>query len=314
MTDHIIIGGGVIGLTLAYSLACQNESVLVLERGTSGQGTSRAAAGMLATDIELRDELHTLAARSRRLYPLLARRLERETGIDCGYREQPFLLKRNGQEYLFPSVGQIDPRRLTKALVYALRARGVSIEEQVDVTRLEESDDVVKIESNTGIWTGRTVTVAAGRGSQALLATAGISVATYGVKGECLAVRLAGRPLRSILFDDFVYLVPKADGRILIGATELPHDETVGVSVAGVTSLLQAAERLYPPIHDAVIEEVWSGVRPQTISGLPYIGVASSARRIFLATGHHRHGILLAPATAEVLANTLRLIQKEEVR
>ena len=314
MTDHIIIGGGVIGLTLAYSLACQNESVLVLERGTSGQGTSRAAAGMLATDIELRDELHTLAARSRRLYPLLARRLERETGIDCGYREQPFLLKRNGQEYLFPSVGQIEPRRLTKALVYALRARGVSIEEQVDVTRLEEIDDVVKIESNTGIWTGRTVTVAAGRGSQALLATAGISVATYGVKGECLAVRLAGRPLRSILFDDFVYLVPKADGRILIGATELPHDETVGVSVAGVTSLLQAAERLYPPIHDAVIEEVWSGVRPQTISGLPYIGVASSARRIFLATGHHRHGILLAPATAEVLANTLRLIQKEEVR
>ena len=314
MTDHIIIGGGVIGLTLAYSLACQNESVLVLERGTSGQGTSRAAAGMLATDIELRDELHTLAARSRRLYPLLARRLERETGIDCGYREQPFLLKRNGQEYLFPSVGQIDPRRLTKALVYALRARGVSIEEQVDVTRLEESDDVVKIESNTGIWTGRTVTVAAGRGSQALLATAGISVATYGVKGECLAVRLAGRPLRSILFDDFVYLVPKADGRILIGATELPHDETVGVSVAGVTSLLQAAERLYPPIHDAVIEEVWSGVRPQTISGLPYIGVASSARRIFLATGHHRHGILLAPATAEILSAALRLIQKEEVR
>ncbi|MCY1691600.1 FAD-dependent oxidoreductase [Exiguobacterium sp. SL14] len=56
------------------------------------------------------------------------------------------------------------------------------------------------------------------------------------------------------------------------------------------------------------------GVRPQTISGLPYIGVAASARRIFLATGHHRHGILLAPATAEVLSATLRLIQKEEVR
>ncbi|UKS57223.1 FAD-dependent oxidoreductase [Exiguobacterium acetylicum] len=314
MTDHIIIGGGVIGLTLAYSLACQNESVLVLERGTCGQGTSRAAAGMLATDIELRDELHALAARSRHLYPLLARRLARETGIDCGYREQPFLLKRDEEEYLFPSVGQIDPRRLTKALTLALHKRGIPIEEQVDVTRIEESDDVVKVESKTGMWTGRTVTVAAGRGSQALLATAGISIATYGVKGECLAVRLAGRPLRSILFDDSVYLVPKADGRILIGATELPHDETVGVSVAGVTSLLQAAERLYPPIRDAVIEEVWSGVRPQTISGLPYIGVAASARRIFLATGHHRHGILLAPATAEVLSAALRLIQKEEVR
>ncbi|MGI1805332.1 FAD-dependent oxidoreductase [Exiguobacterium sp. TDN 0502] len=314
MTDHIIIGGGVIGLTLAYSLACQNESVLVLERGTCGQETSRAAAGMLATDIELREELHALAARSRRLYPLLARRLERETGIDCGYREQPFLLKRNGREYVFPSVGQIDPRRLTTALMSALRKRGVSIEEQVDVTRICENEDTVRIESNEGEWTGRTVTVAAGRGSQALLATAGISIATYGVKGECLAVRLAGEPLPSILFDDSVYLVPKADGRILIGATELPYDETVGVRVAGVMSLLQAAEQLYPPIRDAVIEEVWSGIRPQTESGLPYLGVADSSRRIFLATGHHRHGILLAPVTAEILANTLRLIQKEEVR
>jgi len=314
MTDHIIIGGGVIGLTLAYSLACQNESVLVLDRGTCGQGTSRAAAGMLATDSELREELHTLAARSRRLYPLLARRLTRETGIDCGYREQPFLLKQNEQEYLFPSVGQIDPRRLTTALMHVLRNRGVPIEEQVDVTRIEESNDFIRVESNTGTWTGRTVTVAAGRGSQALLDTAGISIATYGVKGECLAVRLAGQPLRSILFDDAVYLVPKADGRILIGATELPHDETIGVSVAGVTSLLQAAERLYPPIRDAVIEEVWSGVRPQTEFGLPYIGVADSSRRIFIGTGHHRHGILLAPATAEVLANTLRLTLKEEVR
>ena len=314
MTDHIIIGGGVIGLTLAYGLVCQNESVIVLERGTCGQETSRAAAGMLATDIELREELYGLAARSRRLYPLLARRLERETGIDCGYREQPFLLNRDGQEYFFPSVGQIDPRRLTTALMCALRKRGVFIEEQVDVTRIRESDDTVRVESNAETWTARTVTVAAGRGSQALLDTAGISIATYGVKGECLAVRLENRPLHSILFDDAVYLVPKADGRILIGATELPHDETVGVSVAGVTSLLQAAERLYSPIRDAVIEEVWSGVRPQTVSGLPYIGVATSSRRIFLATGHHRHGILLAPATAEVLVNTLRLIQKEEVR
>ncbi len=223
-------------------------------------------------------------------------------------------MKQNEQEYLFPSVGQIDPRRLTTALMHVLRNRGVPIEEQVDVTRIEESNDFIRVESNTGTWTGRTVTVAAGRGSQALLDTAGISIATHGVKGECLAVRLAGQPLRSILFDDDVYLVPKADGRILIGATELPHDETIGVSVAGVTSLLQAAERLYPPIRDAVIEEVWSGVRPQTEFGLPYIGVADSSRRIFIATGHHRHGILLAPATAEVLANTLRLILKEEVR
>ncbi|MCY1691601.1 FAD-dependent oxidoreductase [Exiguobacterium sp. SL14] len=114
---------------------------------------------MLATDIELRDELHALAARSRRLYPLLARRLERETGIDCGYWEQPFLLKRDGEDYLFPSVGQIDPRRLTKALTHALHKRGIPIEEQVDVTRIEENDDVVKVESKTGMWTGRTVTV-----------------------------------------------------------------------------------------------------------------------------------------------------------
>ncbi len=119
---------------------------------------------MLATDIELREELHALAARSRRLYPLLARRLERETGIDCGYREQPFLLKRKGREHLFPAVGQIDPRRLTTALMYALHARGISIEEQVEVTRIEESDDFIRIESNAGTWTGRTVTVAAGRG------------------------------------------------------------------------------------------------------------------------------------------------------
>lgn len=303
-TETLIIGAGVIGLSIAYELLKRGQPVRVLEQNRSGEGATRAAAGMLATDHELIPALHQLAAASRKLYPHLVRELFNETGIDSGYKENPFRLIRGHEEIQFASVGQLDPVQVTRSLRQAIVTRGGQIEEQTTVTGLLQSQATVSgVETTRGKRQARHVVIASGRGSEAILATSGVSIATIPVKGECLAVRLPGHVLTETLFSDDVYLVPKFDGRIIIGATERPGDETTTVSVGGIAQLLQSAIRLFPAIEEAEIVQIWSGVRPQTMDGLPYIGPVSELEQLFVATGHHRHGILLAPVTATIIAD-----------
>ncbi|WP_214850360.1 FAD-dependent oxidoreductase [Exiguobacterium sp. s193] len=303
-TETLIIGGGVIGLSIAYELLKRGQPVHVLEQNRSGEGATRAAAGMLATDHELIPDLHQLAAASRQLYPHLVRELFNETGIDSGYKENPFRMKTADRDVTFASVGQLDPVQLTRSLRQAIVTRGGQIEEQTTVTGLLQSQATVSgVETTRGKRQARHVVIASGRGSEALLATSGVCIRTVPVKGECLAVRLPGHVLTETLFSDDVYLVPKFDGRIIIGATERPGDETTTVSVGGIAQLLQSAIRLFPAIEEAEIVQIWSGIRPQTADGLPYIGPVSGIERLFVATGHHRHGILLAPVTAALIAD-----------
>ncbi|WP_215115166.1 FAD-binding oxidoreductase [Exiguobacterium sp. s80] len=315
-TETLIVGAGVIGLTLAYELLKRGQPVRVLEQNRSSEGATRAAAGMLATDHELIPALHQLAATSRQLYPDLVRELFNETGIDSGYKENPFRLIRADGDIRFASVGQIDPVQLTRSLRQAIKARGGVIEEQTMVTGLLRAGaTVVGVATSNGKREAGNVVVASGRGSEALLATSGVEIATVPVKGECLAVRLPGHVLTETLFSDDVYLVPKFDGRIIIGATERIGDETTGVSVSGIEHLLQAAVRLFPAIREAEIVDIWSGIRPQTADGLPYLGQVPGVGHLFVATGHHRHGILLAPITASVLADEVTgITPKYELR
>ncbi|MDW2885939.1 FAD-dependent oxidoreductase [Exiguobacterium artemiae] len=304
--DVLIIGTGIIGLTLGYELLKRGQGVHLLEQSTVGQGATRAAAGMLATDEELPEALHELAALSRMLYPGLVQQLFDETGLGSGYLEQPFCLQHANQQMTFNPVGQVDPRLLTQALRSAIERRGGVIEEETTVSRIERDERaMIGVMTSRGLRTGRQVIVAAGRGSETLLGTIGTTIDTFPVKGECLSVRLATGRLDRTLFGDTVYLVPKADGRIIIGATEHVGDESTTVSLEGIRSLLAAAINLYPPLAEAVFVEAWAGVRPQTGDGLPYLGTVDGIDGLFVATGHHRHGILLAPATANVLADCL---------
>lgn len=302
--DVLIIGAGIIGLTLGYELLKRGQTVRLLDQSTAGQGATRAAAGMLATDEELPEPLHDLAALSRTLYPALVRQLSDETGLGSGYLEQPFCLRQEHHVRTFDSVGQIDPRLLTQALRRAIEQRGGIIEEDTPVSQLVRDEQrIIGAETNRGLRTGRQIIVAGGRGTEAVLRSIGITIDTCPVKGECLSVRLMTGRLDRTLFNERVYLVPKADGRIIIGATERSGDESTTVRLDSIRLLVNQAIKLYPPLADAVFVEAWAGVRPQTADGLPYLGPVDGIDGLFVATGHHRHGILLAPATATVLAD-----------
>ena len=304
--DVLIIGAGIIGLTLGYELLQRGKTVHLLEQSTVGQGATQAAAGMLATDEELLAPLHELARLSRTLYPEFVQQLFDETGLGSGYLEQPFRMQQAHHWRTFDSVGQVDPRLLAQALRSALERRGGVIEEATVVARLvRDGQTVTGAETNRGLRVGRQIIVAGGRGSEELLQTVGVTINTLPVKGECLSVRLTTGQLNRTLFGDAVYLVPKADGRIIIGATERVSDESTTVSLNSIRLLLNAAVKLYPPLAEAVFVEAWSGVRPQTGDGLPYLGAVDGIDGLFVASGHHRHGILLAPATANVLADCL---------
>jgi glycine/D-amino acid oxidase-like deaminating enzyme len=107
-----------------------------------------------------------------------------------------------------------------------------------------------------------------------------------------------------VLHSSSVYVVPRRDGRILIGATVEYTGFQKGVTVSGIRSLLHAAGDLVPELDEFEVVETWSGLRPDTIDHLPIIGLAGPDH-LLLATGHFRNGILLAPLTAELVADTL---------
>ncbi|EIM05726.1 glycine oxidase [Planococcus antarcticus DSM 14505] len=131
----------------------------------------------------------------------------------------------------------------------------------------------------------------------------GLQLKTYPVKGECFSVRTEASLLSSTIFTNDCYLVPKKGGRIIVGATVIPNTFNQQVTVEGVSLLMENAKKLVPPIAQAEWEGAWAGIRPQTADGLPYLGEHPGYRGLFIATGHFRNGILLAPITGEVMAD-----------
>ncbi len=332
--DVIIIGGGIIGLSLAISLRRQGLSVLIVERGEPGREASYAAAGMLAgSGGEIPPPLRVLAEASARLYPEFVHELEDESGVRVDLREQGTivfspdgnfanaaqLLSRKELGSMEPALAMpgpgrpgpsepwlpaaylsersVDPRALVKAAIEAARHRGVDISAGAEVAALLVSGDRV-----TGVQTAKTIYSAA-----IVVNCAGAWAGCLGphqfpvkpIKGQMLCV-IGGPTLKHVLRSDEVYLVPRSDGRVVIGSTleEAGYDKRTDVST--IRRLLRAAVEIVPALADARLHDDWAGLRPRTPDDLPILGETSTAR-YFVATGHYRDGILLAPVTAQVM-------------
>jgi glycine oxidase len=129
------------------------------------------------------------------------------------------------------------------------------------------------------------------------------------VKGESLALKTNHLPLRYTVFGTDGYLVPKASGEIVVGATEVPGQMSQGVSAQATQALLSMALRYVPALADATVTRVYASVRPGSPDGLPYIGKWEGIENLYIATGHYRNGILLSPLTGEWIT---RMIMGEE--
>ncbi|MGA9378482.1 MAG: glycine oxidase ThiO, partial [Phormidium sp.] len=202
----------------------------------------------------------------------------------------------------YPDDGQVDNRALAHCLWMAAQQLGIEVLEGVAVTEfVRENQQIKYVKTSRGDWQAERYVLATGAWAQELL-----PIPVYPTKGQMFSVRVLSstQPLNQVLFGDETYIVPRKDGRIVIGATSENVGFTPDNTPAGVQKLLSGATRLYPLLKDLPILEFWWGFRPATPDELPILGT-SAYENLTLATGHYRNGILLAPITALLIADLL---------
>ncbi len=322
--DVIIVGGGIIGLALSLELRKQNARVLVVERGEPGREASCAAAGMLAdSEFDESSPAKPLAAASAQMYPEFVHELQDESGLNCDLRSEgtlqyvapdhPSALPREDLAALDPALAtsplvvahikerSVDPRAVTGAAIKAAKHREVDIHAGSEVLEILLSNG-----NASGVRTTQTTYSA-----PIVVNCAGAWSGQFGpeplptrpVKGQILCV-VEGPALRHVIRTEHVYIVPRTDGRILIGSTveEAGFDKHVDPDT--ILELRHDAISLVPQIKNARILESWAGLRPGTPDGLPILG-QTPVPGCFVATGHFRDGILLAPITGRLIAQLI---------
>ena len=330
LSDVLIVGGGLIGLAIALELHQQGVAVTVLTQNTA-EAAGNAAAGMLAPGAEQipPGPMRSLCLRSLELYPSWISKLESLTGINSGYwpcgilapvlnsdpiqAEWPLSasalhsyqsdLSQNIVGGAFhPEDAQVDNRAVMRALQTAVRDAGIDLQTGITVEGfVQQQGCITHLRTSAGEKQAAHYVLATGAWSQNLL-----PVPVLPRKGQMLSVRVpAGygqpQPLRRVLFGQNIYIVPRQDGRIIVGATVedvgfAPHN-----TPAGIAQILNAAIALYPKLQTFPIEEQWWGFRPSTPDEQPILG-AGPCNNLTLATGHYRNGVLLAPITAKLIA------------
>lgn len=205
----------------------------------------------------------------------------------------------------YPEDGQVDNRKLAQALITTAKILAIDIHEGVEAIAINRQHGKVKnIITNTGIFSADTYIVTTGAWLQKLL-----PIPIRPVKGQMLALKMpttenAPFPIERVIFGDSLYLVPKQDGRIVIGATVEDIGWIPDNTPKGINELLNKAIAIYPALENWPIQEFWYGYRPQTPDELPILGY-SDCDNLILAGGHYRNGILLAPVTASLIADLI---------
>lgn len=337
--DILIVGGGIIGLSLAIELKLRGASVTVISENFQ-QAAARAAAGMLAPQAEQipPSPMLDLCLESRALYPAWIEKLEAITGLPTGYwpsgiiapvcegedcekpdasslnfqwldkdalrQHQPGLGEKVIGGWWYPEDGQVDNRALFHALQTAAKELKIEIVRERAIELIRQGNKVFGVETAGRKLQAERYVLATGAWSEKLL-----DIPVSPTKGQMLSVSVPEnykitQPLQMVLFGRGIYIVPRQDGRIIIGATSENVGFTAGNTPAGMQALLAGAIKLYPELQDYPVQEIWWGFRPNTPDELPILGT-SAWENLILAIGHYRNGILLAPVTAQLLADLI---------
>jgi glycine oxidase len=219
-------------------------------------------------------------------------------------RVEPALNPEVRLAYFLADRAQIRNPRHLRALTAALAHQRVKLAPWHAVERLEtRGDRVVSIRTVGGDFSSNWVIVAAGAWSGSLLQEVGVRAPTPPLKGQIVLLKHDRPLLRRIVEHGKNYLVPREDGRVLIGATEEEAGFDKRSTPIAVRDLIDEALRLCPVLSEAEVEATWAGLRPGSIDTRPYIGLAPGFRNLIVATGHKRAGLQLSPATGELVAS-----------
>jgi glycine oxidase len=352
--DVVVIGGGAIGLSIAWRAAARGMRTLVLERGRVGGGTSHFAAGMLAPIAEVtpgEEPLLQLGLASARRYPefvaelldasgmpsvgytrcgtlLVARdadeaeALERELALRHRFdlrverlrasearRREPGLAPALRLALDVPDDHAVDPRALLPALAAALRHAGGELREDAPVASLELTGDRVTgvlLADGSRLGAGAVVIAAGVWSDQIGSIPPSVRVPLRPVKGQIMRLHDPAGPglLTRVIRMGTSYIVPRGDGRYVLGATSEERGFDTTVTAGAAFELLRDAAELVPGVSELVLDEFAAGLRPGTPDNLPVIG-RSDVEGLHWAAGHRRGGILLAPITADLATGSL---------
>jgi glycine oxidase len=326
--DVIISGAGIIGVSLALELRERGAQVLILEKGDPGSEASSAAAGMLApADPATPPALRPLAMASAKMFPAYVQKLEAGARMQVDFRRLGTIelladhvapqeykslsaadlqrlessLKNHARSHLseelpsfFVQEDSIDPRLLMQAALAAAKKIGIEIRGNATVTNTTAREGKVEVISG-GRFTAKSFVNCQG-------AWSGTPVRPR--KGQMLYVHPKASVLRHVLRTPEVYIVPRSTGKILIGATVEDVGFNKSVEPEAVDMLLTLAQHYLPELASAPITQSWAGLRPGTPDDLPILG-ATDIPGAFIASGHFRNGILLAPVTAQIMADLI---------
>lgn len=335
-----VVGGGVIGCSIAYHLQKAGADVTLLERGEISGEASGAAAGMLIAPIE--DTGHkpfdTLRKASLAMYPDEIADVQALSGVDVQYkvpgmirtahttdfaRELRAASRRRGFQWvdgaalreLEPALStgvigaayseldsDVNPGALTNAFAGAAEKMGANIRRRTMLTGfLSVGERVAGVRTNAGEISADAVVLAAGPWTGSLGRRLRLRLPTPPMRGQMIAYR--SKALRHAIWGEEGYLVPKPGGFIFAGATVEDVGFRKTTTARALAGLRRMASDLVPALQHAELASSWAGLRPGSADGLPVIGKLPGKDNAYVATGHFRNGILLAPITGALVAD-----------
>jgi glycine oxidase len=280
--EVLIVGGGLIGSSIAWRLAQKGAQVALADAGNLGGEASPAGAGMLSpsTEFEKPSVWLDLGIESMQLYPSFVEELQTETGIDVDFR------------VFRPDDAIVDPAALLRALHCACESRKVRIVRQQ--VRAIEPRDYAAVVIAAGAWSGQV------RVKNVTLPS------VVPIKGHLIGFQLEPGTLGSTRRLGETYVLQRSNGFLIAGSNEqdVGFDRTVDAAIC--QDIHRRATQLFPALEHATPIKRWIGFRPRSATGHPHIG-RMDATNVWLAYGHYRNGILLTPVTAQRVAAEIQL-------
>lgn len=340
----IIIGAGVVGLLTAFELVQAGCRVTLIEKNAGAVEASWAGGGIVSPLYPWRypPAVTALAQLAQDMYPALAQRLLDLTGMDielnpCGmlmlapedrrdalvwakrYQQQMAVLDKAQIAQLapglaafehglwLPGIANVRNPRLLKTLAQALACLGVDYIHSTEISRWRTRDRVVYgVETGGGqSYQADHFIVTSGAWSRMLLSDLGVDLPVRPVKGQMLLYKLPVGSLSQIVLHQGQYLIPRRDGHLLCGSTLEDVGFDKELTTVAREHLQQAAERILPMLHGMTPLRQWAGLRPASPNGIPFIGRSCQYDNLWVNAGQFRNGLVLAPASARLLADLL---------